>query len=258
MAAPAGNERSVAPVAPFALELFLRELTLDNSRDIQLRRAAAKNLGALRCFSSAGTLAVVAENDAPDNPVALRRTALLALPTIDPEKAFEIASETLAATGNSTMFSAAALVLGRSAAICGLETLLRNSIRCPSGSLAIFTAVRYYRGWVALNLKDPSSPDLLLALQALPYCQAGSDDLFKFDLIHLLQSCNLGSQPEIARAVLRSLLTAKLTASDCRQILEILSHKSFAAASLCPDELAYFNRGARSVEVQECAGSVCQ
>ncbi len=250
------DDQTNVPVAPKDLEAFLRELTVDNTEDIQLRRVAVKNLGAFRCVSSSEILASIAEDGKPDNPVTLRKTALLALPTLDPERALDISSNMLATTEDKDMFSAAALVLGRSKTTRGLETLVNNASKCPPDSLAIRAAVRYHREWVAQELKNPLSDKLLLALQALPHCQSSRDDLFKPDLINLLQTCDLEKHQKIAREILQRLVTAKLMAPDCRQILEILSKQSFDASSLCPDEYAYFERLARSVEVQESTREV--
>ena len=245
------EDQTNVPVAPEALEAFLRELADDKTEDIQLRRVAVKNLGALRCISSIETLASIAEDGKPDNPIALRKTALLALPWLDPDRAMDISSEAIATTEDRDMFAAAALVLGRSKTIRGLAILVENATKCPPDSLAIRTAVRYHRDWVAQELKNPLSGDLLLALQALPYCQSSRDDLFKPNLMNLLRTCDLEKHPEIAREILQRLVAAKLMAPDCQQILAILSSQSFDASSICPNEYAYFERIARSVEVQE-------
>lgn len=241
-------------VASNELEAFLGELAADKTEDVEIRRIAVKNLSAFKCVSSAEILASIAEDNKSENPVALRKTALLSLPTLDPNRAMDISENILTTTDDKDMFSAAALVLGRSETTRGLEDLVKNASKCPPDSLAIRTAVRYDQDWITQKLQDPSSDELLLALQALTHCQSSRDDLFKPDLINLLRTCDLEMHPEIASELLKRLVTAKLEASDCQEILTILESKSFDASALYPDEYAYFERLARSAEIQESKG----
>jgi len=247
----AEGDRLPVQVAPGDLEAFLLELATDRVEDTQLRRLAVRNLGTLRCLSSAQALASIARKDSYDSPVALRKSALLTLQSLDQGTAMAISADMLATTLDEEIFSAAALVVGRSATVPGLELLIKHAPRCPPDSLAIRTAVRYYRDWVEQQLKDPGSRRLLVALRALQYIQYSADDMFRSDLIALLYRCDLEHDPEVTRELLQRLVGARLSASDCAEVLAVLSSRAFDVNTCCPEEGEYLERISLSVQAAQ-------
>jgi hypothetical protein len=244
------------PPAPSDLEALLLSLSTDQSADLHLRRLSIRYLGALRCSSSVEPLASIAANTSPENSVPLQAAALLALTSIAPERAQSISASLLSTTEDEDLFSAAALALGILRTTEALQILVENAPRCPAGSLAIRTAVRYHGNWITDELSKPLSDGLVLALRALPFCQHHKEDRFKPRLMSLLGQTALQGDPEVIRLVLRNIVVAKLLPSECLEILTTLKNSPFDLKSECPEEHEYIDCLSRSIQVQETTREV--
>ena len=242
------EDRGGDAVAPAGLALFLRAAAADSTEDPDLRRLAVRNLGALRCSGAAGIFATIIESD---EPADLQAAAIQSMLKVDPSRAVEASTALLGATRDDHLFCAAALVLGRAQTTPALQALVDHATACPPDSHAIRAAVRYHFDWIADELGDPSSEELLLALSALPFCQSLREDSFKPALFDLLRRGELDGNPQVARLVLGGLIRARLAPQDSREILAILKERSFDAETWCPEEHKYLDRMARSVRVLE-------